>query len=339
MSPGSASGAGGSDTPSAPLSRGATQGWLSRGPRWSISISPLARSGRPRRAAARRRAARARGHTGGRRYCAWVVASLPNTAGLYRFDQLIAALVRNSLWLTDAYFAGATSYVQALRSAAQDGVDVRLLVPGSTDIPIFRAVSRASYYSLLEAGVRVFEWNGPMMHAKTAVADGRWARVGSTNLNVASWMGNYELDVAVEDEGFAEAMEAMYLEDLANSTEIVLGARGVRTVGCRPIWSVKQRKRRSGRVTRAGAGAIRIGSAVGAAITNRRVLGPTEAKIMGVLGALLLGLSAVFALWPKWIGIPIALFGAWFAVSLLVRAYKLYVSRRRESRCRRAGRG
>ena len=103
--------------------------------------------------------------------------------------------------VTDAYFVAATSYVQALRSAALDGVDVRLLVPESADIPIFRAVSRAGYYSLLEAGVRVFEWNGPMMHAKTAVADGRWARVGSTNLNVASWMGNYELDVAVEDEG------------------------------------------------------------------------------------------------------------------------------------------
>jgi cardiolipin synthase len=186
------------------------------------------------------------------------------------------------------------------------------------------------YYSLLEAGVRIFEWNGPMMHAKTAVADGRWARVGSTNLNVASWMGNYELDVAVEDEGFAQAMEEMYLEDLTNSTEIVLGERGVRAAVSRPVWSVKQRKRRAGSVTRASAGAIRIGSAVGAAMTNRRVLGPTEAKIMGVLGTLLLGLSAVFALWPKWIGFLVAVLGAWLAVSLLVRAYRLYVSRRRE---------
>ena len=63
-----------------------------------------------------------------------------------------------------------------------------------------QAISRAGYRALLEAGVRVFEWNGPMIHAKTAVADGRWARVGSTNLNVASWIGNRELDVVVEDE-------------------------------------------------------------------------------------------------------------------------------------------
>jgi cardiolipin synthase len=64
-----------------------------------------------------------------------------------------------------------------------------------------------------------------MLHAKTAVADGRWARVGSTNPNVASWLGNWELDVAVEDEGFAQAMERMYLDDLAHATEIVLGTR------------------------------------------------------------------------------------------------------------------
>src|SRR5438093_10563328 len=64
-----------------------------------------------------------------------------------------------------------------------------------------------------------------MLHAKTAVADGRWARVGSTNLNIASWLGHYELDVVVEDESFAKLMEAMYLEDLSNATEILLERR------------------------------------------------------------------------------------------------------------------
>ncbi len=107
-------------------------------------------------------------------------------------------------------------------------MDVRLLVPGSTDIPVLRAISRSAYYPLLEAGVRVFEWNGPMMHAKTAVVDGRWARVGSTNLNLASWFGNYELDIAIEDEGFAKEMEEMFLEDLTRTTEIVLSEHRVR---------------------------------------------------------------------------------------------------------------
>ena len=101
-------------------------------------------------------------------------------------------------------------------------------------------------------------------------------------------------------------------------------------MGNRTMWSVKQRKRRAGRVTRAGAGAIRIGSAVGAAMTNRRVLGLTEVKTMGVVRSLLLCLSVVFAVWPKWIGIPVGVLGAWLAVSLLIRGYKLYLIRRRE---------
>ena len=151
-----------------------------------------------------------------------VVATVPNTAGLYRLDQLIAAMARRSLWISDAYFVGVAPYVQALSAAARDGVDVRLLVPGTSDVPAVAAISRAGYRPLLEAGVRVFEWNGSMMHAKTAVADGRWARVGSSNLNLASWIGNCELDLAIEDEAFARCMEAQYESDLGNATEIVL---------------------------------------------------------------------------------------------------------------------
>src|SRR3954451_16166541 len=151
-----------------------------------------------------------------------VVATVPMTAGMSRVDELVAALARERLWLTDAYYAGITSYVQALTAAAKDGVDVRLLVPNGTDIPLLRPLSRAGYRPLLEAGVRVFEWNGPMLHAKTAVADGHWARVGSSNLNVSSWFGNFELDLVVEDERFGQDMDAMYLEDLSNATEVVL---------------------------------------------------------------------------------------------------------------------
>ncbi len=154
-----------------------------------------------------------------------VLPAVPNIAGLYRLDQLIAAMARQTLWLTDAYFDGVAPYVQAPRAAALDGVDVRLLVPGSSDLPLLSSLSRSGYRPLLEAGIRVFEWNGSMLHAKTAVADGRWARVGSTNLNLSSWMDYYELDVAVEDRRFARAMDEMYEEDLAHATEIVLDAR------------------------------------------------------------------------------------------------------------------
>ena len=123
-------------------------------------------------------------------------------------DLLVAVAARERLWLTDAYFMATPPYRQALRSAALDGVDVRLLVPHGSDIEWIANVSRTMYRSLLEAGVRVFEWNGPMVHAKTAVADGRWTRIGSTNLNVSSWLGNWELDVGIEDEGIAREMAA-----------------------------------------------------------------------------------------------------------------------------------
>ena len=155
-----------------------------------------------------------------------VVASTPGSASLYRLDPLVASLARRTLWLTDAYFAGTSIYVQALRAAAEDGVDVRLLVPGpGSDIPLVQAISRAGYRALLRSGVRVFEWNGPMLHAKTAVADARWARVGSTNLNLSSWVGNRELDLVIENEAFGQAMEEMFALDLTNSTEIVLEPR------------------------------------------------------------------------------------------------------------------
>ena len=95
----------------------------------------------------------------------------------------------NRLWLTDAYFVG-VAYVQALCSRPRRPAHVRLLVPGGTDMPVVSRCREAGYRPLLEAGVRVFEWNGPMLHAKTAVVDGLWARVGSTNLNLQSWMGN-----------------------------------------------------------------------------------------------------------------------------------------------------
>jgi cardiolipin synthase len=253
-----------------------------------------------------------------------VVATRPNVAGLYRLDQLIAAVARRTLWLTDAYFVGTTNYVQALRAAALDGVDVRLLVPGSSDIPIFVSLSRAGYRPLLEAGVRVFEWKGSMLHAKTAVADGRWARVGSSNLNVASWIGNWELDVAVEDETFAHAMQEMYLDDLTHATEIVLSEKQrIRSSGP-SVSSPAGNRARLGSAGRVAAGALSVGNTIGAAMTNHRILGPAEAKIMVCAGVVLLILAALAALWPLLLVVPLTLCAVWLSVALLIQAYRLH---------------
>jgi cardiolipin synthase len=252
-----------------------------------------------------------------------IVASEPASAAMIRLDQLVAALARRRLWLTDAYYAGTTPYVQALRAAARDGVDVRLLVPNATDIPLLRPLSRAGYRPLLEAGVRVFEWNGTMLHAKTAVADGHWARVGSTNLNVASWFGNCELDAVVENEAFAGEMEAMYLADLENATEVVLDRRRRLTAPGEPRRRRGMRTSGGGSAGRAAAGAIRVGNTIGAAFTNRRLLGPVEARLATMSGVGACVLATVAAVFPRALAYPFALLTAWAGVALLHRAYRL----------------
>jgi cardiolipin synthase len=265
-----------------------------------------------------------------------VVANTPGSSGVFRLDQLIAAAARRVLWLTDAYFAGVAPYVQALRAAARDGVDVRLLVPGASDIPTLRPLTQAGYRPLLEAGVRVYEWNGPMLHAKTAVADGRWARVGSSNLNIASWMSNYELDVVVEDEGVASAMEQMYLRDLDSATEIVLKPRSAKDRAdihargqpggdrLKPHTGTRAR----GSASRAAAGALRLGRAVGAALTRQRVLELAEARLLALAGAGLLAVAVLGALWPLLLAVPIIVSSAWLGAAFLARAYAMRRARR-----------
>ncbi|AIF48319.1 phospholipase D-like domain-containing protein [Dyella japonica] len=255
-----------------------------------------------------------------------VIATQPATAGMYRLDQLIAAMARKTLWLTDAYFVGVAPYVQALAAAARDGVDVRLLVPGSSDIPMVAGMSRSGYRPLLKAGIRVFEWNGSMLHAKTAVADGLWARVGSSNLNIASWLSNREIDVAVEDAGFAGQLAEQYERDLRGATEIVLTPSRWRRHADH-VRSSQERTPRAGPMGgssgRAAAGALRIANTVGAALTDRRVLGDTTTGplLAGVLALLVLAAVAIF--WPAVIGWPLGVVAMWFALNFGIRAWRL----------------
>ena len=253
-----------------------------------------------------------------------VVAATSGMAGLYRLDPLVAALARSTLWLTDAYYAGTPTYVQALAAAARDGVDVRLLVPGrGSDIAVMQAISRAGYRPLLEAGVRVFEWNGTMLHAKTAVADARWSRVGSTNLNLASWLGNWELDVVVEDEAFGRAMEAMYVQDLGNATEILLERR--RRVRRVDASRAPRRRGSGGSATRAAAGALRIGNAIGSALTSRHVTGPAERRLLLLGGSILAVVAVVAFFWPLLLAWPLGVLSLWLAVALLLRASRIRI--------------
>lgn len=174
-----------------------------------------------------------------------VVRTVPERTALYRTELSVAMHATQRFWITDAYFMPTSIYRESLRSAAHDGVDVRLLIPSSSDLPWISNYSRTLYRPLLEAGVRIFEWNGSMVHAKTAVVDGRWSRIGSSNLNPSSWVGNWELDVLVEDEAIGREMEQIFLEDLTNATEVVITERNKVRLSDPSIVKARRRARKS----------------------------------------------------------------------------------------------
>src|SRR5256714_492241 len=154
-----------------------------------------------------------------------VMEGMPGRARVYRMVELLAASAAERLWITDAYLIAPAPLYASLIDAAKSGVDVRLLVPGASDLPILRNFTRVGYRDLLRAGVRVFEYAGPMIHAKTMLVDRRWARVGSSNLNVSSLLTNYEIDLAAECEALTGELANQFRRDLASSREIVLQAR------------------------------------------------------------------------------------------------------------------
>lgn len=251
-----------------------------------------------------------------------IVQSEPGKACVYRTDQLLAASARETMWISDAYFVGIPSYLQSLKDAAGDGVDVRILVPQATDIMIVRDTTRSTYRPLIEAGVRVFEWNGPMMHAKTAVFDGKFSRVGSTNLNISSWFGNYELDVLVEDEGFGRQMQEMFVADLAGATEIVLEDT-FRKKGRKRPKRIKPRTG-TGSVRKATAGALNVATSLGAAMTNRVPLGAAESRLLFIVGTLLLLLAALLIKFPRGASTPFVVLLLLFAIPTLIKGIRAY---------------
>ncbi len=248
-----------------------------------------------------------------------IIPTEPFTASMFRMDLFVAAIARERLWITDAYFIGHGPFASALQRAAADGVDVRLLLPHGSDVGWTVPVSRTLYRSLLESGVKVYEWTGSMIHAKTAVADSRWARVGSTNLNVNSWLGNWELDVAIEDTEVAASMEAQFLEDLSTATAISVGSHGRLMVSV--AHQPRGRARRSARrVVREVTGVAR---SLGAAVTGSRPLEDFEVGPLLALGSTLCVLALLAFYEPRVVAWPVAVIVLWAGVTLLVDAVKV----------------
>ena len=135
-----------------------------------------------------------------------------------------------NIWMTHAYFIPDDDFVEELVSAAQRGVDVRILVPRTSNHVIADWLSRGFYGELLAAGVRIFRYEGAMVHAKTATVDGRWSTVGTANIDRLSLTGNYEINVEFIDPDLAAEMERIFLSDLSNATELTTeewASRGV----------------------------------------------------------------------------------------------------------------
>jgi cardiolipin synthase len=281
----------------------------------------------------------------------WIIEGEPWRSRVYRETQLIAASARERIWITDPYFVAPFPVAEGLTAAARDGVDVRILLPAHNNWPWVGSLSRGGYRGLLEAGVRLFEWQGPMIHAKTMVADGIWSRVGSSNMNSASLLGNWEIDVGVLDELLAGQMEGLYLADLASAVEIVLPRRlasmaellerpraGTDRPGQATLDPGRTLQERLERL-RVGQGAsapwtmsdlVRAGSSFGDAIAGHRTLGREDRTVLGTAAVLILVVAVVSGFFPWLVGWFVAVFAGWFGIVLGVRSLAQARRARRE---------
>lgn len=127
---------------------------------------------------------------------------------------------RKSIYISSAYFVPDRDTLRALEAAVRRGVDVRVIVPGELiDVPVVRQASRLHYAQMLRRGIRIFEYQPTMMHAKTMVVDGVWTTIGSSNFDARSFRLNDEVNVNIYDEDVAAVMERHFFEDLARCEE------------------------------------------------------------------------------------------------------------------------
>ncbi len=140
------------------------------------------------------------------------------------YATLISAIssAETSIHVTNAYFAPDPQTLAALKQAVQRGVDVTLILPSKTDSGLIFHAGRSYYHELLSAGVKIYERQDALLHAKSAIIDGVWSTIGSTNLDWRSFLHNYELNAVILGQEFAAQMQTMFDNDLQSSTPITL---------------------------------------------------------------------------------------------------------------------
>jgi cardiolipin synthase len=151
-----------------------------------------------------------------------VVGDRPRTHRVAALYEWLADNAQHSIDISDAYLVAPQHVLRALMGAARRGVRVRFLLPGRNNHPIAGLAARRVYQPLLEAGAEIWEWNGVMLHAKTAVVDGVVSMVGSSNLDPLSLHRNYELNVLVADAAAGAAMVDLFESDIRAATEVRL---------------------------------------------------------------------------------------------------------------------
>ena len=152
------------------------------------------------------------------------IGSSPDEPYSLIYATLLSAIgsAETSVHLTNAYFAPDPQLLAALEAAARRGVDVKLILPSQTDSWLVFHAGRGYYDRLLRAGVKIYERRGVILHSKTALIDGVWATVGSTNLDWRSFLHNHELNAVVLGAEFGNQVQAMFDKDLAASDAITL---------------------------------------------------------------------------------------------------------------------
>jgi cardiolipin synthase A/B len=159
-------------------------------------------------------------------------ASEEHPLRLFFFLTFLAA--RERLWIASPYFVPDKHTREVIKRRARAGVDVRILLPNHlTDAKPIRMASHSYYTELLMAGVRIFEYQPAMMHAKTVVVDGAWSVVGSANMDIRSKELNEENVLGILEEEFAQQLEQSYEADLARCREILLPEWRGRPIGSR----------------------------------------------------------------------------------------------------------
>jgi cardiolipin synthase len=151
---------------------------------------------------------------------------------IHRLYFTAIASARTSVWISTPYFVPDRAVLVALQTAALRGVDVRIVLPAHSNFPITKWAGESFFEELLEAGVRIYEYGPEMLHTKALIVDGRFATVGSANLDVRSFRLNFELIAVLYDAHWVEELTRLHREDQARSKELSLAVwsrRGINT--------------------------------------------------------------------------------------------------------------